>query len=228
MEQAVKLISLLRPTPAEQGWDGFVQGQLASGVGGLQRLIFNDVLPINVRTGSTAPPPYAGIVESWFAGRADADRFAASLRGHGDVVQMVVEEVLICDSERRPLPNKIMVTLKRRADLTREQAQHHWRTRHVEVGLVEHNAADFLRLYFQNHVIASDQPPGAVCDFDGMPEYWVDPADLASVGEDSPVMRAIAEDEVLFVDRSAIVTMMVSERELFVAPGVQGGWRVPA
>lgn len=228
MKQAVKLISLLRPLPAGQDWNGFVQGELATGVAGLQRLIFNDVLPINVRTGSTAPPPYAGIVESWFEGRADADRFAATLRACGDAVQMVVEAVLICDSGRRPLPNKIMVTLKRRADLTRAQAQHHWRTRHVEVGLVEHNAADFLQLYFQNHVIASDQPPGSVCDFDGMPEYWVDPADLASVGEESAVMRAIAEDEVLFVDRSAIVTMMVSERELFVVPGMQGGWPVAA
>lgn len=226
MDGAVKLISLLRPMPVGQDWDGFVQGQLGAGIAGLQRLIFNDVLPINVRTGSTAPPPYEGIVESWFSDRAAADRFATSVRGHGDAVQMVVDAVLICDSGRRPLPNKIMVTLKRRADLTREQAQHHWRTRHVEVGLVEHNAGEFLRLYFQNHVTASDQPPGSACDFDGMPEYWVDPADLASVGEDSPVMRAIAEDELLFVDRSAIVTMMVSERELFVAPGGESGWRV--
>lgn len=226
MDRATKLISLLRPMPDERLWDGFIQDQLAAGVVGLQRLILNTVLPVDVRTGSDGMQPFSAIVESWFADRATADIFASALRTPGDAVQMVVDAVLICDSGRRPLPNKIMVTLKRRADLTREQAQHHWRTRHVEVGLVEHNASDFLRLYFQNHVIDSDQPPGSPYDYDGMPEYWVVPSDLASVGEDSPVMRAIAEDEVLFIDKSAIVTMMVIEREMFVANGVLGGWQV--
>lgn len=226
MERPVKLVSLLRPVAAPGGWDAFVNGKLAQGVPGLQRLVLNDVLPIDIRTGTEGIPPYAAIIEAWFASPADADRFAAAVRAHGDAVQMHVDDLLIHDCGRRPLPNKIMVTLKRRADLSREQAQRHWRTRHVEVGLVEHDAATFLQLYYQNHVTRSDQPEGSALDFDGMPEYWVDPADMASVGEDSPVMRAIAEDEVLFVDRSAIVTMMVTERELYVAPGVTGGWPV--
>ena len=224
MEGSVKLISLLRP--AGLAWEAFVAGRLAAGVAGLQRLVFNEVLPIDVRAGSDALPAYAGIIEAWFTDRASADAFAANVRSHGETVQLYVNALLINDSGRRPLPNKIMVTLKRRADLSREQAQKHWRTRHVEVGLVEHNAADFLQLYFQNHVFDSDQPSGSAGDFDGMPEFWVDPADLAEVGADSPVMRAIAEDELLFVDRTAIVTMMVTERELFVAPDTESGWPV--
>lgn len=226
MEPSAKLISLLRPVAAPGGWGAFLNRQLAQGIAGLQRLVLNDVLPIDIRTGTEGVPPYAAIVEGWFANTPDADRFAANIRAHGDAVQLHVDALLIHDGGRRPLPNKIMVTLKRRSDLSREQAQRHWRTRHVEVGLVEHDAASFLRLYFQNHVIRSDQPEGSALDFDGMPEYWVDPADLTSVGEDSPVMRAIAEDEELFVDRSAIVTMMVAERELYVAPGATGGWPV--
>ncbi|WP_068078002.1 EthD family reductase [Novosphingobium lentum] len=226
MEGSVKLISLLRPAQTGAAWEAFVSGQLAAGVAGLQRLVFNEVLPVDVRGGADAPPPFVAIIEAWFADRASADGFAASVRDHGGTVQLYVDALLINDIGRRPLPNKIMVTLKRRADLSRAQAQKHWRTRHVEVGLVEHNAADFLQLYFQNHVFDSDQEAGSACDFDGMPEFWVDPADLAEVGADSPVMRAIAEDEVLFVDRTAIVTMMVAERELFVAPGTEGGWPV--
>lgn len=164
--------------------------------------------------------------EAWFADRDAAEAFAAQVRGAGDAVQLFVDQVLIHDSGRRPLPTKIMVTLKRRADLSREQAENHWCPRHVEVGLIEHNAGDFLQLYFQNHVRDTDQPRGSACDFDGMPEYWLDPADLASVGEDSPVMRAIAEDEALFVDRASITTLMVVERELFASQGAEGGWPV--
>lgn len=226
MEGSVKLISLLGPAHAASAWEEFVAARLSGGIAHLDRLVFNEVLPVDVRGGGDAPLPYVAIVEAWFAGRDGADAFAASVREHGAAVQLYVNPLLINDCGRRPLPNKIMVTLKRRADLTREQAQHHWRTRHVEVGLVEHNAADFLQLYFQNHVFDSDQPHGSALDFDGMPEFWVDPGDLAEVGADSPVMRAIAEDELLFVDRTAIVTMMVAERELFVAAGVQGGWPV--
>lgn len=227
MDGPVKLLSLLRPARVGPAWEEFVSGQLARPVAGLKRLIFNAVLPTDVRGGSDAPfQPFAAILESWFMDRASADAFAASVRRRGETVQLYVDPLLINDSGRRPLPNKIMVTLKRRADLSREQAQKHWRTRHVEVGLVEHNAADFLQLYFQNHVYDSDQERGSACDFDGMPEFWVDPADLAQLGEDSPVMRAIAADELLFVDRTAIITMMVTERELFVAPNTEGGWPV--
>lgn len=226
MEGSVKLISLLGSGKTGPAWDAFVTAQVAQGVPGLKRLVFNTVLPVDVRGGADAPPPYAAIVEAWFADRAGADAFAAGVRAHGEAVQLYVTPLLIHDRGRRPLPGKIMVTLKKRSDLSREQAQQHWRTRHVEVGLGDHNAADFLQLYFQNHVFDSDQPPGSARDFDGMPEFWVDPADLAEVGEDSPVMRAIAEDELLFVDRTGIVTMMVAEREVFVLPGTEGGWPV--
>ena len=225
MPGTVKLISLLRDTQPAATWEAIVAGALAGGIAGLQRLVFNDVLPVSVRD-SGAAPPFIAIVEAWFIDRAGADAFAARLRAGGDAVQLYVDALLINDLGRRPLPGKIMVTLKRRGDLTRAQAQAHWRTRHVEIGLIEHNAADFLQLYFQNHVFDSDQPAGSAFDFDGMPEFWVDPADLAEVGDDSPVMRAIAEDEALFVERSAIITMMVGERELFVAPGAAAGWPV--
>ncbi len=224
MTGSVKLISLMRHAQAGSAWENFVAGELAAGIPGLQRLVFNEVLPFKVRGDGDAADPFAAIVLAWFTDRAGADAFGARLRGGGAAVQLYVDALLIHDRERRPLPDKIMVTLKRRADLSREQAQTHWRTRHVEVGLVKHNAADFRQLYFQNHAFDSDQPRGSDDDFDGMPEFWVDPADLGEVGNDSPVMRAIAQDELLFVNRAAIITMMVREREIFVAPGVEGGW----
>lgn len=226
MNGPVKLMSLLRPDRPADAWQAFVAAQAQGHHPGLQRLVFNAVLPVNVRTGAQDPPTFVAVVEAWFADRTGADALAASISAHGGAVQLFVDALLIHDRGSRPLPNKIMVTLKGLAHLSRQQVQDHWRTRHVEVGMVDHNAGDFLQLYFQNHVYASDQPPGSASDYDGMPEFWVDPADLASIGQDAPVMRAIAEDEALFADKASIVTMMVTEHELFVAPGVPGGWPV--
>lgn len=224
MNGPVKLISLLRPDHSVQAWKALTETRIAERVLGLQRLVFNEVQPINVRTGEQALPTFSAIVEAWFADRAGADAFAAWVRAQGSAVQLFVNALLIHDRGSRPLPNKIMVTLKGLAHLSRQQVQDHWRNRHVEVGMVDHNAGDFLQLYFQNHVYASDQPVGSANDYDGMPEFWVDPADLASIGQDAPVMRAIAEDEALFADKASIITMMVTEHELFVAKGTPGGW----
>lgn len=226
MNGPVKLISLLRPDRAVEAWKDFVAVQAKASLPGLQRLVFNEVLPINVRTGTPDQPTFAAVVEAWFADKSGADALAARIRAQGDAVQLNVDALLIHDRGSRPLPHKIMVTLKGLAHLSRQQVQAHWRGRHVDIGMVEHNAGDFLQLYYQNHVIATDQPPGSATDYDGMPEFWVDPADLALIGQDAPVMRAIAEDEALFADKAAITTMMVIEHELYVAPDMPGGWPV--
>lgn len=226
MNGPVKLISLLRPDRPVKAWKTFVTMQAERHLPGLKRLVFNEVLPMNVRTGTQDTPTFVAVVEAWFADETGANALAASIRAHGDAVQLFVEALLIHDRGSRPLPNKIMVTLKGLSHLTREEVQAHWRGRHVEVGMVEHNGGDFLQLYYQNHVIATDQPPGSPIDYDGMPEFWVDPADLALIGQDAPVMRAIAQDEALFADKAAIVTMMVDEQELFTAPGTPRGWPV--
>lgn len=224
MQTTLKLIALLRPDSDVLSW----QNWAASGdarLPGLKRLVFNTVLPTDVRQQRDLRQPFAGVIEAWLDDRDAADALAERIRERGVAAQLFVNELLIHDSGIRPLPSKILVTLRRRADLTRAQAQRHWRTQHVEIGLIEHNATDFLRLYIQNHVIDTDQPAGSPYDFDGMPEYWVDEADLAAVGAESAVMRAIADDETLFLDTTGIVTLLLQERELFVADGV-AGWPV--
>ena len=226
MTAAIKLISLLRACAPDAGWRAWCEQAVGEGIPGLERLVFNEVVPVDVRHDSASAGPYVAVIESWFTGSAECDSFAQQVRGAGEVVQLRVHQMLIHDGGRRPLPAKILVTLKGRPGATREATQHHWRTRHVEVGLVEHNATDFLRLYYQNHVIASDQCPGSATDYDGVPEYWLDEADLAAIGADSPVMRAIAEDEALFIDSSSIVTMMVREYELFCIDEASSGWPV--
>jgi hypothetical protein len=120
------------------------------------------------------------------------------------------------------------VTFRRRSDLSRAQAQAHWQGPHVRVGLVEHNATDFLRLYFQNHVLADNRAERPEHDYDGLPEFWLDQDALASVGAESQVMKAIADDEENFIDRTSIVTLLVREEELFVRDPAASGWDAAA
>ena len=52
----------------------------------------------------------------------------ARIDGDGALTaHLLVEERLIHGSDVRPLPSKIIVMFRRRADLTRAQAQAHWR-----------------------------------------------------------------------------------------------------
>src|ERR1700709_2506868 len=144
----VKLVTLVRSDdlPALRA---ALDMRVAAGVPGLIRLLFNSVLPVDVRpTGGATPEHWDAVVEGWFETRADLDGWAASAPTGALLVDLIVDQQLIHDSGIRPFPAKIMVTFRRRHDLSRAQAQAHWRGRHVDVGF-ERGATDFLRLYFQ-------------------------------------------------------------------------------
>jgi len=221
-----KMISMIREGASTHACRSWCQHAIERGISGLERLVFNEVEPVDIRDGSTDPLPFVAVVEAWFGSIEDARRLAGSFAQEWDIVNLIVEQRLVFDSGIRPLPSKIMVTLKGKAGSSREAAQRHWATQHVDIGLIQHNATDFLRLYFQNHVRETDQPAGSRFDYDGMPEYWVDQDDLASIGAGSTVMKAIAEDELLFLDTSGIVTLLVREEELFARSALASGWPV--
>lgn len=157
----------------------------------------NIVRPVEVRPAEGGEAEqWNAVIEGWFSSRADAEAARARIDGDGALsAHLLVEERLIHDSGDRPLPSKIIVMFRRRADLTRAQAQAHWQGPHVRIGLVDHRATDFLNLYFQNHVLADNPATRPQHDYDGLPEYWLDEDALGAVGPDSAVMRAIAEDE---------------------------------
>jgi hypothetical protein len=222
----MKMICLIREGASASGCRSWCQNAIERGIPGLERLVFNEVEPVDIRNGSTAPLPFVAVVEAWFGTIEEARRLAGSIAQEWAAVNLFVEQRLVFDSGIRPLPSKIMVTLKGLAGRGREAAQRHWATQHVDIGLIQHNATDFLRLYFQNHVRETNQPAGSRFDYDGMPEYWVDQNDLASVGAESTVMKAIAEDELLFIETSDIVTLLLREEELFARSARASGWPV--
>lgn len=219
----MKLVTLVR-SDTLPAWREALAARIAAGVPGLSRLVFNTVLPMEVRpTGDATPEHWDAVVEGWFDTRADLDAWTATAPAGAMLANLVVDQQLIHDSGIRPLPAKIMVTFRRRPDLSRAQAQAHWRGRHVEVGF-ERGATDFLRLYFQNHVIAGNPVDRPEHDYDGLPEFWVDQNELAQVGPDSPVMRAIAEDEKNFIDLTSTVTLLLEEEELYARDAATSGW----
>jgi uncharacterized protein (TIGR02118 family) len=220
----IKLITLVRSDDLP-AWREALVARIDAGIPGLVRMVFNTVLPVDVRPADgPAPEHWDAVLESWFETRADLDAWAASAPGGGLLVDLIVDQKFIHDSGIRPLPAKVLVTFRRRPDITRAQAQAHWRGRHVEVGLVENDATDFLRLYFQNHVIDGNRVDRPEHDYDGLPEFWLDQDALAMVGPDSPVMRAIAADEVNFIEGGSTVTMLLQEEELYARDASSAGW----
>lgn len=228
----VKLMTLVRceDLPA---WRRALTARITAGVPGLTRLLLNIVTPVQLRpdSGSTsdsgpAPARWDAVLEAWFDTRAALDAFAAVATEGASLVNLIVEQKLIHDSCIRPLAAKVIVAFRRRAGQTRAAAQAHWAGRHVEVGLVENHATDFLRLYFQNHVIESNQVARPEHDYDGLPEYWLDEDALGNVGPDSAVMRAIAADEKHFITPGSVVTMLVQEYLIFARDTATHGWAV--
>jgi hypothetical protein len=213
---AVKLMTLVR-TDDLTGWRLALTARLADGVQGLVRMLVNTVEPVEVRPSEgAAPERWDAVLEAWFDTRADLDRWIGMQPATALLVDLVVDQKLIHDSGDRAAAAKVIVVFRRRADKTRAEAQAHWRGEHVRLGLVEHNATDFLTLYFQNHVIEGNRAASPAHDYDGLPEYWLDRDALSKVGPDSAVMRAIAKDEENFIDRASIVTLLVEEEQFFV------------
>ena len=126
------------------------------------------------------------------------------------LVDLIVDQQLIHDSGIRPLPAKIMVTFRRRHDLSRTQAQAHWRGRHVEVGF-ERGATDFLRLYFQNHVIADNRVERPEHDYDGLPEFWVDQDALAQVLTAAPAEQSDSSTD---TGKTEVQVALLTEAEI--------------
>jgi len=212
-----KLLTLLRAPEGDLGrWVDAVAARLGSGVPGASRIVLNTVRPVEVREGSV-DAGWNVIVEGWFDTRADAEAARpAFAQDAAASASLIVDEILVHDGHVPVLGAKIIVAFRRKACVSRAQAQAHWRGRHVEVGLIEHKATDFLQLYFQNHVVLDNPVEQSEHDYDGLPEYWLDGDALANVAADAPVMKAIAQDEENFLDRTSLVTMLVEERPVFL------------
>ncbi|RYC47064.1 EthD domain-containing protein [Pectobacterium zantedeschiae] len=106
---------------------------------------------------------------------------------------------------------KLVMCVKRRAWLTREEFDHYWRDRHASL-VIKHAECLGIRKYIQTVPFANSAAQSALqqtrnsapVDFDGCAELWWD--DLEShlaarkTREGLSALRALIEDESKFVD----------------------------
>lgn len=106
---------------------------------------------------------------------------------------------------------KLIVAIRRRADLSVEEFQQHWRTRHAELVLTCPAAQRLVRRYVQCHTMLSQYAEGEP-PFDGTAELWFDSAeDKDSFFSDPDYLVSIQPDEGRFADMARTVSFMTEE-----------------
>jgi uncharacterized protein (TIGR02118 family) len=110
---------------------------------------------------------------------------------------------------------KLIVAIRRRADMSAEDFQRHWRTRHAT--LIKDNPATlrYVQKYVQCHTMLDQYAAGEVA-FDGTAELWFDSvADKDAFFSDPDYLRDIQPDEARFADMTQTV-FFVTEEELIL------------
>jgi len=101
---------------------------------------------------------------------------------------------------------KLVAFFKRKAGLSVEEFQEHWRTRHADLVIRQKG----LRRYLQNHTLHSsyrdDEPV-----YDGVAEAWFDDTESLRKNGRSTEYRAVREDEANFIDPDSIESLLTNE-----------------
>jgi uncharacterized protein (TIGR02118 family) len=108
---------------------------------------------------------------------------------------------------------KLIVAIRKRADMSVEDFQDHWRTRHAELVTNSPATEKYIRKYVQCHTMLDQYEQGEVA-FDGTAELWFDSvADMQAFYGDPDYLRDVQPDEARFADMSETV-FFVTEEEL--------------
>src|SRR5210317_1796348 len=106
---------------------------------------------------------------------------------------------------------KLIVAVRKRADMSVEDFQEHWKTRHAQT--VKDNPATerYVRKYVQCHTLSDQYEQGEVA-FDGTAELWFDSvADKDAFFSDPDYLRDIQPDEARFADMTETVFFVTEE-----------------
>lgn len=121
---------------------------------------------------------------------------------------------------------KLIALFKRKAGISVEQFQGHWRTTHAELVVRQRG----LRRYVQNHTLASayhsgkpatgkpatgepatGEPVSREPDYDGVAEAWFDDTQAMRELGASAEYRAVRADEVNFIDAASMQVVITDE-----------------
>jgi uncharacterized protein (TIGR02118 family) len=108
---------------------------------------------------------------------------------------------------------KLIVAIHRQPDMSVEDFQTHWRTRHAQLITSNPATTQYIRKYVQCHTMPDQYEQGDVA-FDGTAEIWFDSvADKDAFFSDADYLRDIQPDEARFADMTRTV-FFVTEEEL--------------
>jgi uncharacterized protein (TIGR02118 family) len=119
------------------------------------------------------------------------------------------------DNQLRYNMIKLIVAIRKRADMSVNDFQSHWRTQHAK--LVKDNPATskYVRKYVQCHTVPEQYAEGEV-PFDGTAELWFDSiADKDAFFSDPDYLRDVQPDEARFADMTQTV-FFVTEEEMVI------------
>ena len=187
---------------------------------GLRKYVQNNVVDRSYRSGE---PLADGVAETWWDDRA-------ALAAHRDsqaLADLMVDEEAFIDPSRRdqfvaeevvinPLGIPVggikqVVLLKRREDLSPSQAMDHWREVHGPLAI----KAPGMGRYVQNHCLAHQYRDGRPePTYDGATMVWFADIDAARSAGESTEMRAVVDDQLLFLDRSSLLMFNVEEHHI--------------
>lgn len=106
---------------------------------------------------------------------------------------------------------KLIVAIRKRADMSVEAFQAHWRTRHAQLVKDCPATARYIRKYVQCHTLPEAYAEGAAA-FDGTAEIWFDSvADKDAFFSDPDYLRDVQPDEARFADMDETVFFVTGE-----------------
>jgi uncharacterized protein (TIGR02118 family) len=106
---------------------------------------------------------------------------------------------------------KLIVAVRKRPDMSVEEFQEHWKTRHAELVRNSPATAKYIRKYVQCHTMLDQYEKGEVA-FDGTAELWFDSvADMEAFYSDPDYLGDVQPDEPRFADMSKTVFFVTEE-----------------
>jgi uncharacterized protein (TIGR02118 family) len=109
---------------------------------------------------------------------------------------------------------KLIVAVKKRAEMSAEEFHEHWRTNHAQ--LVRDNPATskYVRKYVQCHTMLAEYEQGEVA-YDGTAELWFDTVeDKDAFFSDPDYLRSVRPDESRFADMTETVFFLTEEEPI--------------
>jgi uncharacterized protein (TIGR02118 family) len=182
---------------------------------GLRKYVQNHPLASQYARGE----PFAdGIAETWWDDRASLHALRdtglleellideAAFQAEGSLDQLVTKEVVVVNG---PIPEhavKVITWLRRRPDLSLEQAQTYWRTNHAAVASRIPDTARYVQCH---HV-----PGGTEHRHMGLPMVWYPNIDVMRANAKGAELAATSADEANFLVADDLPFVVVEEHHI--------------